>query len=82
MACRVVALIRLPARVSTGSPFALARDPGRDGCVAGDLGVAATVVQATDSHSDEVAKQAVAGTSTGRFTHTQESPTWSCCWRG
>jgi hypothetical protein len=34
--------------------------------------VAATVVQATDSHPDKVAKQAVADTSTGRFTHPQE----------
>jgi hypothetical protein len=29
-------------------------------------------LQATDSHPDEVAKQAVADTSTGRFTHPQE----------
>ena len=42
------------------------------GSVAGDHGVAATVAQATDSHPDEVAKQAVADTSTGRFTHPQE----------
>ena len=38
----------------------------------GDHGVAATVAQATDCHPDEVAEQAVAGTSTGRFTHPQE----------
>jgi hypothetical protein len=29
-------------------------------------------LQATDCHPDEVVKQAVAGTSTGRFTHPQE----------
>jgi hypothetical protein len=69
---RVIALIRLPGRVSTSNPFAPARDPGRDGSVAGDHGVAATVVRVTDSHSDEVAKQAVAGTSAGRFTHPQD----------
>ena len=40
--------------------------------MAGDHGVAATVAQATDSHLDEVAKQAVADTSTGRLTHPQE----------
>jgi hypothetical protein len=28
-------------------------------------------LQATDCHPDEVAEQAVAGTSTGRFTHPQ-----------
>jgi NAD(P)-dependent dehydrogenase (short-subunit alcohol dehydrogenase family) len=38
----------------------------------GDRGVAATVARATDSHPDEVAKHAVADTSTGRFTHPQE----------
>ncbi|MGH3671324.1 MAG: SDR family NAD(P)-dependent oxidoreductase [Pseudonocardiaceae bacterium] len=38
----------------------------------GDDGVAATVARATDGHPDEVTKQAVAGTSTGRFTHPQE----------
>jgi NAD(P)-dependent dehydrogenase (short-subunit alcohol dehydrogenase family) len=37
-----------------------------------DRGVAATVAQATDSQPDQVAKQAVADTSTGRFTHPQE----------
>jgi NAD(P)-dependent dehydrogenase (short-subunit alcohol dehydrogenase family) len=38
----------------------------------GDHGVAATVAKASDGHPEEVAKQAVAGTSTGRFTHPQE----------
>jgi NAD(P)-dependent dehydrogenase (short-subunit alcohol dehydrogenase family) len=40
--------------------------------VVGDHGVPATVAQATNSHLDEIAKQAVADTSTGRFTHPQE----------
>jgi NAD(P)-dependent dehydrogenase (short-subunit alcohol dehydrogenase family) len=40
--------------------------------VVGDHGVHATVAQATNSHLDEIAKQAVADTSTGRFTHPQE----------
>jgi NAD(P)-dependent dehydrogenase (short-subunit alcohol dehydrogenase family) len=38
----------------------------------GDHGVAATVAKASDGHPEEVAKQAVADTSTGRFTHPQE----------
>lgn len=38
----------------------------------GDHGVAATVAQASDGHPEEVAKQAVADTSTGRFTHPEE----------
>ena len=38
----------------------------------GDRGVAATVARATDSHPDQVAKQAVADTSARRFTHPQE----------
>jgi NAD(P)-dependent dehydrogenase (short-subunit alcohol dehydrogenase family) len=38
----------------------------------GDHGVAATVARATDSHPAQVAKQAVADTSTGRFTRPQE----------
>lgn len=38
----------------------------------GDHGVAATVARATDSHPDQVAKHAVADTSTGRFTHPAE----------
>lgn len=35
-------------------------------------GVAATVARTTDSHLDEVAKQTILDTSTGRFTHRQE----------
>lgn len=52
-------------RVNTVSPGPVETD-----LWLGDHGVAAA--QATDGHPDEVAKQAVAGTSTGRFTHPQE----------
>jgi hypothetical protein len=54
-------------RVNTVSPGPVETD-----LWLGDRGVAATVARATDSHPDQVAKQAVADTSTGRFTHSQE----------
>jgi NAD(P)-dependent dehydrogenase (short-subunit alcohol dehydrogenase family) len=54
-------------RVNTVSPGPVETD-----LWLGDRGVAATVAWATDSHPEEVAKQAVADTSTGRFTHPQE----------
>ncbi|HEX6403432.1 MAG TPA: oxidoreductase [Pseudonocardiaceae bacterium] len=54
-------------RVNTVSPGPVETD-----LWLGDHGVAATVAKDTDSHPDEVAKQAVADTSTGRFTHPQE----------
>jgi NAD(P)-dependent dehydrogenase (short-subunit alcohol dehydrogenase family) len=37
-----------------------------------DHRVAATVARAIDSHLDEVAKQTILDTSTGRFTHRQQ----------
>ena len=37
-----------------------------------DHGAPATVARATNSHLDEVAKQTILDTSTGRFTHRQE----------
>ena len=54
-------------RVNTVSPGPVETD-----LWLGDHGVAATVARATDGHPEEVAKQAVADTSTGRFTHPQE----------
>jgi NAD(P)-dependent dehydrogenase (short-subunit alcohol dehydrogenase family) len=54
-------------RVNTVSP-----GPGETDLWLGDRGGAATVAQATDSHPEEVAKQAVADVSTGSSTHPQE----------
>ncbi|HEY3896800.1 MAG TPA: oxidoreductase [Pseudonocardiaceae bacterium] len=54
-------------RVNTVSPGPVETD-----LWLGDEGVAATVARARDGHPDEVAKQAVADTSTGRFTHPRE----------
>jgi NAD(P)-dependent dehydrogenase (short-subunit alcohol dehydrogenase family) len=54
-------------RVNTVSPGPVETD-----LWLGDHRLAATVARATDSHPDEVAKHAVADTSTGRFTHPQE----------
>jgi NAD(P)-dependent dehydrogenase (short-subunit alcohol dehydrogenase family) len=58
---------RAALRVNTVSPGPVETD-----LWLGDHGVAAAVARATDGHPDAVAKQAVAGTSTGRFTHPQE----------
>jgi NAD(P)-dependent dehydrogenase (short-subunit alcohol dehydrogenase family) len=54
-------------RVNTVSPGPVETDRWL-----GDRGVVATVDRATDSHPDELANQAVADTSTGRFTHPQQ----------
>lgn len=54
-------------RVNTVSPGPVETD-----LWLGDGGVAVTVARATNGHPDDVAKQAVADTSTGRFTHPQE----------
>ena len=54
-------------RVNTVSPGPVETD-----LWLGDEGVAATVARAQDGHPEEVAKQAVAGTSTGRFTRPRE----------
>ena len=58
---------RAALRVNTVSPGPVETD-----LWLGDHGVAAAVARATDGHPDAVAKQAAAGTSTGRFTHPQE----------
>jgi NAD(P)-dependent dehydrogenase (short-subunit alcohol dehydrogenase family) len=54
-------------RVNTISP-----GPVETNLWLGDDGVAATVARVQGGHPEEVAKQAVADTSTGRFTHPQE----------
>jgi len=54
-------------RVNTISP-----GPVETNLWLGDDGVAATVARAQGGHPEEVAKRAVADTSTGRFTHPQE----------
>jgi len=54
-------------RVNTVSPGPVETD-----LWLGDDGVAATVARAKEGHPEEVAKQAAAQASTGRFTHPQE----------
>ncbi len=51
-------------RVNTVSPGPVETD-----LWLGDHGVAATVARATHGHPEQVATQAAADTSTGRFTH-------------
>jgi NAD(P)-dependent dehydrogenase (short-subunit alcohol dehydrogenase family) len=54
-------------RVNTVSPGPVETD-----LWLGDGGVAETIAQASDGNPGDVAKQAVAGTATGRFTYPQE----------
>jgi len=54
-------------RVTTVSP-----GPVETALWLGDDGVASTVARASGGNPDAVAKQAVAGTATGRFTHPEE----------